>query len=373
VRRLRHVEPPRPPRRMATITVRSEVAVAPAVALEGPLPRLSPALFTGEHFPWPLDPQDRVHEVTGTMGEVRGTGADPRARLHGGIDIRAPSGAIVRAVRDEKVRTPLAPWGFGADSEGVAVDLVSYIHVRVGRTARDAPMADAPFLPVLDEEGRVTRVRVRRGERFRVGDPIGTVNDLFHVHLELGPPGAQINPLHLPLAGFTDTTPPVIVRDGIRLYDESGDRLTERRHGRLVVRGPVRITLEAYDQVDGNLPRRRLGLYRAGFQILEADGAPAPGFATPRVTIEFDRLPSFPYAGPLVYAESSGIASRSHPATRFVYLLTNTLRDGRLEQGMWDSGPLPPGDYILRVLAADVHGNVTERGRDLPIVIDPAF
>lgn len=363
IRRIRAADAPR----------RREAPLAPPVVIDGTLPRLLPELFSAGMFPWPVEPQHRAHEVVGTMGEVRGTGTDPRARLHGGIDIRAPAGALVRAVRDEKVRTPLAPWGFGADSEGVAVDLVSYIHIRVGRTARDTPLAGTPFLPVLDEDGRVVRIRVRRGERFRVGDPLGTVNALVHVHLELGPPGAQINPLHLPLVDLVDTTPPVIVRDGIRLFDEGGQRLTERRHGRLLVRGPVRITLEAYDRVDGNLPRRRLGLYRAGYQILESDGRPAAGFERPRVTIAFDRLPSLPYAGPLVYAESSGIASQDTPVTRFVYLLTNTLRDGHVEEGVWDSGTLPPGNYILRVLAADYHGNESEHGRDLPITIEPVM
>jgi sugar lactone lactonase YvrE len=335
------------------------------------LPRLAPTLFAAEAFPWPLDPQTWPHEVVGTMGEVRGTGSDRRARLHGGVDIHAPMGTLVRAVHEEKVRSPLAPWGFGGDSEGLAVDLVSYVHIKVGRTSRDVPLEDAPFLSMVDEEGRTTRVRLRRGERFRVGDPIGTINRLFHVHLEIGPPGAQMNPLKLPFIDLDDTTPPTIVRDGIRLFDEAGQRLTERRRGRFIVRGNVRIVLEAFDQVDGNLPRRRLGLYRAGYQILKTDKTPAPGFEAPRVTIEFNRLPSESDAAPMVYAEESGIAAHGNPRTRFLYILTNTLRDGRVEAGAWDSGALPPGDYILRVLAADYHGNEAVRGRDLPITIEP--
>jgi hypothetical protein len=359
-------------RRVRTVESRGPPSVAPGIDVTGPLPRIAASLFTDAPFPWPVDPQQGTHEVVGTMGEVRGSGSDHRARLHGGLDIRARAGALVRAVRDEKVRSPLAPWGFGADSEGVSVDLVSYIHIRVGRTARDTPLAEAPFLPVVDEDGRVTRVRVRRGERFRVGDPLGTVNAQFHVHLELGPPGAQVNPLKLPLAGLSDTTPPVIARDGIRVYDEHGERVTEQRGNRLVVRGPVRLTLEAWDQVDGNLPRRRLGLYQAGFQVLHADGRPVAGFERPRVTIEFNRLPSLPWAGPLVYAESSGIAGLGQAQTRFIYVLTNTLRDGEGEPGLWDSGTLPSGDYILRVFAADYHGNVAERGRDLPVTLEPS-
>ncbi len=331
---------------------------------------IEPALVSHDAFPWPIDPQTSAHEVVGTMGEVRGTDTDRRARLHGGIDIRAPMGTTVRAVRDEKVRSPLATWGLGGDNENVGVDLISYVHIKVGRTQRDTPLPDAPFLTVLDDHGRVARVRVRRGARFRVGDPIGTVNRLFHVHLELGSPGAQVNPFRLPFVGLTDTTPPVIARDGIRVYDRDGRRLTERRRGRLVVHGAVRITLEAYDQVDGNVPRRRLGLYRAGYQILNPDGTPVPGFESPHITIEFNRLPPQTFAGPIVYAEESGVAAQGHPATRFVYALTNTVRDGRLEPGHWDTSSLPAGDYTLRVIAADYWGNLAVVNRDLAITVE---
>jgi hypothetical protein len=229
----------------------------------------------------------------------------------------------------------------------------------VGRTRRDRPLEGSPSLMRLDEEGRVARVRLRRGARVRVGDPIGTINRLFHVHLEIGPPGAQMNPLKLPFADFADTTPPTIVRDGIRLFDPAGQRLTERRGGRLLVSGEVAVVLEAFDRVDQNLPRRRLGLYRAGYQVLRPDGTPAPGFETPRITIEFNRLPSHPEPGPLVYAEHSGISAHGNPVTRFLYILTNTVRDGHAETGTWNSGELEPGDYTLRVVAADYHENVT--------------
>jgi DNA-binding beta-propeller fold protein YncE len=347
-----------------------DASIVHAAGLEATvLPRLTPDLFAADGFPWPLDPQTWAHEVVATMGEVRGTGADRRARLHGGVDIHAPVGTIVRAVHEEKVRSPLSVWGFGGDNEGVTGDLVSYIHIKVGRTRRDQPLDGSPFLTRLDETGRVARVRLRRGTRFRVGDPLGTINRLFHVHLEIGPPGAQMNPLKLPFAEFADTTPPTIVRDGIRLFDPLGQRLTGQRRGRLVVTGEVSIVLEAFDRVDQNLPRRRLGVYRAGYQVLGPDGAPAPGFETPRITIEFNRLPAHSYPGPLVYAENSGISAHGNPVTRFLYILTNTVRDGRAEPGMWNSSELAPGDYTLRAVAADFHGN--EAVGDLAITIEP--
>jgi len=34
------------------------------------------------------------------------------------------------------------------------------------------------------------------------------------------------------------------------------------------------------------------GLYRLGYQVLKPDGTAAPGFAEPRITIIFNRLPA---------------------------------------------------------------------------------
>ncbi|KAG1316244.1 hypothetical protein G6F63_016098 [Rhizopus arrhizus] len=36
----------------------------------------------------------------------------------------------------------------------------------------------------------------------------------------------------------------------------------------------VQIVVEAWDQVDNNLPRRRLGMYQVGYQILDGAGQP---------------------------------------------------------------------------------------------------
>jgi hypothetical protein len=135
------------------------------------------------------------------------------------------------------------------------------------------------------------------------------------------------------------------------------------------LRGKARIVVDAYDQVDGNQARRRLGLYRLGYQLLLPDGSPAPGFERPRVTIEFNRLP--PGDGPtkIAYADESGITVYGSQRTRFLYEVTNTVRDGRAERGWWDTAELPPGDYTLRIHAADFHGNEAEANRDIHVTI----
>ena len=124
-----------------------------------------------------------------------------------------------------------------------------------------------------------------------------------------------------------------------------------------MVSGRVRIVVDAYDQVDGNVARRRLGVFRLGYQVLRADGTPAPGFETPRITIDFTRLPQDARAPALVYAPGSGIPVYGTRRTRFLYTVTNTVRDGIAEEGAWDTTTLEPGRYTLRIYAADSAGN----------------
>ncbi|HEU4595859.1 MAG TPA: NHL repeat-containing protein [Pyrinomonadaceae bacterium] len=337
-----------------------------------PLPRIEvESIGGGKPFPWPLDPQLQRHEVVATLGEVRGSydTDDSRHHLHSGLDVFGVYGQTVRAVHEEKVSGPLPNWGFGGLNEGVRVGLFSYIHLRVGRDERDEMLKDSPFIAVRDGEGKLARVRLRRGTRVRVGDALGTVNRMYHVHMNLGPPGAEVNPLALPFAGLTDAVAPKIERDGIHLFNEAGERLKEMKEGRLVLRGAVRVVVDAYDQVDGNQSRRRLGLYRLGFQLLRPDGSPAPGFERPRVQLEFDRLPPDQDATKIAYADESGITVYGSKTTRFLYELTNTVRGGRAERGVWQTSELPPGDYTLRIHAADYAGNEATEGTDVPVTV----
>jgi sugar lactone lactonase YvrE len=335
------------------------------------LPNLSAEILGVKEFVWPVDPPKSPHEVVATMGEVRGSfDGESRHHLHSGIDIQGALGAPVRSVFDEKITRPIADWGFGSLNEGIRVGVMTYIHLRVGRDAKDEPIDNSPFDVLRDADGKVLRVRVKRGTRLRVGDALGTINRMYHVHLNLGPWGAEINPLRLPFVGFGDSIAPTIERDGIQVLDASGQRLTTLRDGRLIVRGDVSIVVDAYDRVDGNLARRRLGLYKLGYQILKADGTPAPGFDEPRVQIEFERMPLEREAVQIAYAESSGITVYGSASTRFLYVVTNTVRDRRAAVGVWRASELPQGDYILRILAADYAGNEATTGRDLPITIE---
>jgi sugar lactone lactonase YvrE len=343
---------------------------APRSPLE-PSPGLPAAFLAATPLPWPVDPQFEWHEVAGTMGEARGSAFDARERFHAGIDIRADDGALVRVVRSAKVDAPVAALGFDTLNESVAIGPFTYVHLRVGRDGRGNLLDPGRFRLTTDETGAPLRIRVRRGTRFAMGDAIGTVNRFRHVHLNAGTAGREVNPLTLRLVDFTDTVAPEIARRGVTLLDEAG-LPAPRVTGRYLVTGRVRIVADAWDRVDGNAARRRLGLHRLGYQVLAPDGTPMPGFESPRVTIDFERLPPQPGAAGLVYAAGSGISVYGRRRTRFLYTVTNEVRDGRAVEGFWDTGGLPPGPYTLRILAADAAGNQAMAGRDVGVMVVPA-
>jgi hypothetical protein len=290
--------------------------------------------------------------------------------LHSGFDIRGDVGAQVLAIADGKISSPSAAWGLDEQGEGLAIDGLSYLHMRVGRDARDVVSDLSRFQLLRDESGEPERMRVRRGTRFQAGDVLGTINRMAHVHLSVGAGGFERNAVALGFNGYADHYPPQI--DGIALLDASDTPLARRADGRVPVpRGiGVRIVVDAWDQVDHNLPRRRLGLHALGYQILRADGTPLPGFETPRMNIEFNRMPADGDAVKVAYAPGSGITVHGSAATHFKYLLTNTVRDGELATGTWQADGLPAGDYILRITARDYSGNVASSGRDLELLLE---
>ncbi|HEV8167903.1 MAG TPA: SMP-30/gluconolactonase/LRE family protein, partial [Pyrinomonadaceae bacterium] len=147
-----------------------------AATLIDPLPKLTNETLRQQQLIWPVAPQESPHEVVATMGEVRGSfdSTDSRHHLHSGLDVFGAYGEVARVVRSEKVVSPVANWGFDSLNEGLRVGVVSYIHIKVGRD-KDGKMFDDPrFIPVNDSTGKLVRVRVRRGARFKPGDAVGT-------------------------------------------------------------------------------------------------------------------------------------------------------------------------------------------------------
>ena len=348
------------------------VALPAAAAAAAPAPLPLPPAAAAASFPWPLAPQGGKHEVVGIVGEVRGSyEGESRHHFHNGLDVQGAMGVPVLSVSNEKVSSPLPNGGFGGVGEGLSFDGFSYYHLRVGRTVKNGALDPARFIMLNDDKGKPERVRIKRGTRFAVGDTLGTVNSMFHVHLVRHMGGAEANPLELPLPGFSDSVIPRI--EAITLRDASGATLA-RKPGKPVTvaraGGPLSIVVEAYDQSDGNAARRKLGLYKVGYQILAADGAPLAGYAQPVVNIEFNRLPPDRESVQVAYAKDSGITVYGSATTRFLYVVTNVVRDGAARTGSWNPAQLAPGAYLVRIYAADFAGNVALAGRDLPITLE---
>ena len=336
-----------------------------------PLPNLNNEKLGDSSLLWPVDPQDKPHEVVATMGEVRGSfdSTDSRHHLHSGLDVFSAYGETVRVVHPEKVANPMPNWGFDSINEGFRLNVASYIHMHVGRDKDEKMFDDKRFLPVVDAAGKLVRVRIKRGTRFQTGDAVGTVNKMYHVHLNIGPPGREVNALSLGPVGFSDTIAPTIEKDGIQLFDSSGVRFKEKQGERLIVTGAVRIVVDAFDRNNMNPDRRRLGLYKLGYQVFKPDGTPAPGFAEPRINILFNRLPGDRDAVKIAYADESGITVYGSKTTRFLYEVTNIVRDGHAQRDVWDTSQLPKGDYVLQIIAADYSGNEAQEGRDMAVTI----
>ena len=68
---------------------------------------------------------------------------------------------------------------------------------------------------------------------------------------------------------------------------------------------------------------------------------------------------------PLAYAEGS--RSGYSGSTIFAYIATNIVRDGEAREDFWDAAQLPPGDYLVRVIAEDFFGNKTLR--EVPVTV----
>lgn len=322
---------------------------------------------------WPYDPPEARRDIAGTFGEIRGEMLpDHGVWFHNGLDIPGAYGETARAIFSERVTLPIAVEGAGSARERLRLPLIGYIHLRVGRDRNDQPAGGFPNGAVTfrrDERGMVIGVRVRRGTRINAGDAIGALNGQHHVHLIAGPYGEENNPLAaLRFPGLIDAAAPTI--ESVAIANEPGESLFDSAKAARgakppSVSGRARVIVRAYDELDGAPKRRRLGVYRLGYQLLRADGSPAPGFEQPRYNLVFDRLPADHDLIKLVYAEGSqsGYGGR----TVFAYIVTNVAQGGMAREEFLDVSQMASGDYTLRVFAEDFFGN--QDRRDTPIIV----
>jgi hypothetical protein len=277
------------------------------------------------------------------------------------LDIAGSYGEVARFIRSETVLEPASVQNFATSRELIRMPTLGYIHIRMGRDQNNRPLNDPRFQFTRDAFGKVTGVRIPRGTRFNAGEPIGSLNALNHVHLIAGRSGAEMNALDaLVLPGVSDSIPPVI--ENTAIYDENWREIeTETAGPRIRLAGKVRITARAYDRVDGNTERRRLGVYRLGYQVVSLDSRPVSDI---KWTIHFDRMPSNDAVG-FVYAVGS--RSGATGVTIFNYIVTNQVNGDNFSENFLDTHTLQPGPYKLRILAADFFGNTSNKDIDIEV------
>lgn len=304
---------------------------------------------------WPFDPGNAKRDIAGTFGELRGDVKPGNAEIHfhNGLDVVGAYGEMARFVRAEKVLLPEAVQNFSTLRELIRLPTLGYIHVRIGRLANGTTFDDERFQFIKDGYGRLAGVRVPRGTKFNAGEPIGTLNAMNHVHLIAGRSGDEMNAIDaLQLPGISDTRSPVIEKIG--LFEQNWHPIeTVPVGGRIIIDDRIRITVRAFDQIDGNSERRRLGIFKAGYQVLKPDMTPADDT---HWSITFDRLPPADSVA-MVYA--NGSHSGATGVTIFDYIVTNTVSSERAVDSYFDPNLFEPGNYILRCSVSDYFGNTT--------------
>ncbi|MCY7345408.1 MAG: hypothetical protein LH614_04235 [Pyrinomonadaceae bacterium] len=328
--------------------------------------RFTPAEFRTLQPPrWTYNPPDKKREIAGTLGELRGevVDADSRIWFHNGLDVVGDYGETARFIRNEKVLRPTSTENFSTLRELIRMPTIGYIHIRLGRDQNDVIYDDPRFQFSRDERGKLINVRIPRGAKFQAGEAIGTLNALNHVHLIAGRSGAEMNALDaLVLPDVSDNIAPTIEK--VSLFDETWQPLGETRNAnsRIKLNGKTRVVVSAYDRMDGNAERRRLGVYKIGYQILQADKTPLSEI---NWMLIFDRLPD---AEAVKFVYATGSKSGATGETIFNYIASNRVNGDEFREDFFDASKLENGDYTLRVFANDFFGNQTAREIEISVL-----
>ena len=331
---------------------------------------IKPKEYTAEQFRtlqparWPYDPPQAKRDIAGTLGEIRNELADDNSRVwfHNGLDIAGAYGETARFIRNEKVLDPISTDNFGTLRELVRLPMIGYIHIRLGRDASDRSYNDPRFIFSNGADGKMNGIRIPRGATFNAGEPIGTLNAMNHVHLIAGPSGSELNALAaLTWPDVSDSISPTI--EGTAVYDEAWNEIeTPAGSSRIKLAGKTRIVVRAFDRMDGNPERRKLGVYKVGYQMFLPGGTPTGDI---NWSIVFDRNPP-PDTVRIVYAKGS----KSGPMgeTVFNYIVTNRLNSSGIGEGFFSADLLDAGIYTLRVFAADFFGNQTYKDIQIEVI-----
>lgn len=310
---------------------------------------------------WTYDPPERKREIAGTLGEIRGEIKDDDNSpvwFHNGLDVVGGYGETARFVRTEKVLQPFAVQNFDTLRELIRMPTLGYIHIRLGRDKEGKIFDDNRFEFAINDKNKAKGLRVPRGTKFEAGEAIGTLNAMNHVHLIAGRSGAEMNALDaLILPSIADTVTPKIEK--ISLFDENW-REIEAENTNTKLDGKTRIVVRAFDQMDGNNERRKLSVYKLGYQILKGETT----IIDKKSTLSFALLPD-ERAVRFVYAKGS--KSGATGETIFNYIVSNEVIGDFYKEDFFDASKLENGNYTLRVFASDFFGNQTSQDVEISV------
>ncbi|HXF42762.1 MAG TPA: hypothetical protein VNK26_03410 [Pyrinomonadaceae bacterium] len=317
---------------------------------------------------WPFDPSDSPRDIAGTVGEIRGELIDRHSWVgfHNALDIPGYLGETVRFIRDEKVLDLSAVKNFGSLNETLRLPLTGYTHLNIGRDDKNKPYNDKRLIFENDENGNPIFLRIPRGTKFAAGEPVGTLNRMNHVHLISGPAGLEFNGLKvLALPGLKDTVSPKITELIVKKLSENGNLIeseTCNSDCRIKVSGDekIQVVVGAFDRMDSNPERRRLGVYRVGYSFSPLNNASKPGEKETEIfwSLTFDRCPP-PEAVDYVY--DAGSRAEATGNTIFRYIATNYLDSKYYGKGQISVSELKTQETLLTIYVEDFFGNRTTR------------
>jgi murein DD-endopeptidase MepM/ murein hydrolase activator NlpD len=289
----------------------------------------------GGSYGWPVKPFDEQHPVRGSFGDPRSVfrGAPTAAGLlhsqcacsyHQGIDISAPDGTAVYAVRDGVVRTVTPDW-VEVDSGGGSA--FQYWHIGAAVEAGD-------------------HVQARR-------DVVGHIlKGSKHVHLTELHDGRAVNPLAPGHIGpYRDATTPAVGEITFRSSDTGAELLPEYVHG------SVELVAAASDAPAIPVPGQWNGLPVTPAKLtFRITSFPAGDVAVPE-TAAMDVTRTLPDTSDMWHTYARGTHMNMVQMATHRYWYNPGVYLFKLTPSLWNTRQLHDGVYRLTVTAWDTAGN----------------